>query len=73
VLRGEPALPDKPEYIDFGAATPLRRRGTRLSSGEAKVANNGRLSNWPPTYFEKWRLGNMKPWKLSLKSWKFRD
>ena len=32
-----------------------------------------RLSNWPPGRFEQWRLENLTPWKLSLKSWKFKD
>jgi hypothetical protein len=32
-----------------------------------------RLSNWPPARFAQWRLENLTPWKLSLKSWTFKD
>jgi hypothetical protein len=31
------------------------------------------LGNWPPARFAQWRLENLTPWKLSLKSWTFKD
>jgi len=67
-------LASKPEHVDLiGAATRQHWRHTAHAGRETKAADKGRLSNWPPAYFEKWRLENLTPWKLSLKSWKFKD
>jgi hypothetical protein len=67
-------MADKPEYVDLiSEATKQhwRRQSRRVVEPEAKEEK--RLSNWPPTRFEQWRLENLTPWKLSLKSWRFKD
>jgi hypothetical protein len=74
-ISREPALANKPDYVDLiGAATRQhwRRAGPR-GGRETKAPEKQRLSNWPPAYFEKWRMENLTPWRLSLKSWKFKD
>ena len=38
-----------------------------------KVRRRKLLGDWPPARFAQWRLENLTPWKLSLKSWTFKD
>jgi hypothetical protein len=71
----------KPEFVDLisNATRQKRRRGpgqtaaaVTLSEQPVKTEKR-RLSNWPPARFAQWRLENLTPWKLSLKSWTFKD
>jgi hypothetical protein len=74
-------LANKPQYVDLisDATRQNWRRNQRVPT-EAKLTapvETGRkrklLGNWPPTRFAQWRLENLTPWKLSLKSWTFKD
>jgi hypothetical protein len=70
----------KPEYVDL--ISHATRQKWRHSDQRATAAilvkepakeEKRRLSNWPPARFAQWRLENLTPWKLSLKSWSFKD
>jgi hypothetical protein len=71
----------KPEYVDLisNATRQKRRRSTAQTAAAMTLADEPakiekrRLSNWPPARFAQWRLENLTPWKLSLKSWTFKD
>jgi hypothetical protein len=70
--RKEPAMADKPEFIDMiGEATAQRRRRVMPRVVQAAPKEEKRLSHWPPDHLQQWRLENLTPWKL--KPWKFRD
>jgi hypothetical protein len=80
-LRGEAALANKREFVDLisDATRQNWRRNQRVLSearsdaGAEKVRRRKLLSNWPPARFAQWRIENLTPWKLSLKSWTFKD
>jgi len=70
----------KPEYVDLiSNATRQKWRRTGQSAAVATLVKEPvkeekrRLSNWPPARFAQWRLENLTPWKLTLKSWTFKD
>jgi hypothetical protein len=70
----------KPEYVDLiSNATRQKRRGANPRAAALQLAKDEvpqerrRLSNWPPARFAQWRLENLTPWKLSLKSWTFKN
>jgi hypothetical protein len=70
---GEPAVADKPEFVDMiGDATrQLRRRAMpRIVDLPPDVKETSRLSHRSDR-LEQWRLENLTPWKI--KSWKFKD
>jgi hypothetical protein len=80
-LRGEAALANKPDFVDLisDATRQNWRRNQRVLT-EAKTAPAAEkagkrklLGNWPPARFAQWRLENLTPWKLSVKSWTFKD
>ena len=73
-------MANKPEYVDLiSHATPQKWRRTGPSALAAPLAKEPvkqqkrRLGNWPPARFAQWRLENLTSWKLSLKSWTFKD
>ena len=80
-FRGEAALANKPEFVDLvsDATRQNWRRNQRVLSdaktgaGTEKVQKRKLLGNWPPARFAQWRIENLTPWKLSLKSWTFKD
>jgi len=65
----------KPEFVDLISDRTRQywRRPTGRAINEPAVKEEKHLSNWPPARFEQWRLENLTPWKLKLKSWKFKD
>jgi hypothetical protein len=76
----EPALANKPEYVDLISNATRQKwrrsdqRGTAATLAKEPVKEEKRrLSNWPPARFAQWRLENLTPWKISLKSWTFKD
>jgi hypothetical protein len=68
-------MTNKPEFVDtIGEATQQRyRRVVKRVMVKPDVKEERRLSNWPPSRFAQWRLENLTPWKLRLKSWTFKD
>ena len=78
-------MANKPEFVDLisDATRQNWRRNQRMLSeartgagtgtGTEKVRKRKLLSNWPPARFAQWRIENLTPWKLSLKSWTFKD
>jgi hypothetical protein len=67
-------MANKPEFVDvISEATQQKRRRVMLRVTTPAAKEERRLSNWPPGRFEQWRLEYLTPWKLSLKSWKFKD
>jgi hypothetical protein len=70
----EPAMANKPEFVDLIRDATRQRRRTPPPKIIAKpeVKDERRLSNWPPSRFAR-RLENLLPWKLNLKNWQFKD
>jgi hypothetical protein len=70
-------MANKPEFVDLvSEATRQRwRRPTKsvISEPEPHEKQEKRLSHWPPERMEQWRLVHLTPWKMTLKSWKFKD
>jgi hypothetical protein len=67
-------MANKSEFVDIiSEATQQKRRRVMLRVTEPAAKEERRLSHWPPGRFAQWRLENLTPWKLSLKSWKFTD
>jgi hypothetical protein len=67
-------MANKHEIVDLiSEATRQKYRYATPRALEREVKEERRLSNWPPAHFEQWRMENLTPWKLSKKSWKFRD
>jgi hypothetical protein len=66
---------DKSDFVDLisDATRQHRRRSTKRQVAEPEVKNEKKLSNWPPARMDQWRLVNLTPWKMTLKSWKFKD
>jgi len=65
---------NKPEFVDMiSEATQQKRRRVKRAVIESDVREERRLSNWPPARFARWRLENLTPWRLKLRSWKFKD
>jgi hypothetical protein len=68
-------MANKPEFVDLiSAATrqKYRRAMPRAANAPAEKEER-RLSNWPPDHMQQWRLVNLTPWKIKLRSWKFKD
>jgi hypothetical protein len=70
-------MADKPEFVDL--ISDRTRQNWRRPVKQAVpttpevVVEEKRLSHWPPDRMEQWRLVNLTPWKIKLKSWKFKD
>jgi len=64
----------KPEFVDtIASATRQNYRRPVKKAAAAEEKEERRLSHWPPDHVEQWRLVNLTPWKIKLKSWKFKD
>ena len=75
-------MANKPEFVDLvsdATRQNWRRINQRAASASKKALekddaqNKRRLSSWPPARFAQWRLENLTPWKMTLKSWTFKD
>jgi hypothetical protein len=73
-------MANKSGFVDLiSDATRQRYRRTNASASKSVTAvepepkEERRLSNWPPERMEQWRIANLTPWKMKLKSWKFKD
>jgi hypothetical protein len=69
------AVTSKPEFVDLiRDKTPQHfRRPVKAVVRDPEPVEEKRLSHWPPVRMEQWRLVNLTPWKMKLKSWKFKD
>jgi hypothetical protein len=75
-------MANKPEFVDLisdATRQNWRRTNQRAAAASKKALDQEdaqkkrRLSSWPPTRFAQWRLENLTPWKMTLKSWTFKD
>jgi hypothetical protein len=67
-------MANKSEFVDLiSDATQQKRRRVMPRVIAPAAREERRLSNWPPARFEQWRLENLTTWKLSFRSWKFKD
>ena len=68
-------MANKPDFVDLiSAATRQKyRRPVKSAAAAPEEKEERRLSHWPPDHMEQWRLVNLTPWKIKLKSWKFKD
>ena len=68
-------MANKPDFVDLisDRTRQNRRQPVKKVVVAADVAEEKRLSHWPPDRMEQWRLVNLTPWKMKLKSWKFKD
>jgi hypothetical protein len=68
-------MANKPEFVDLISDRTRQnwRRQVKKVASESDEKEEKRLSNWPPERMEQWRLVNLTPWKMSLRSWKFKD
>jgi hypothetical protein len=71
-------MANKPEFVDL--VSDRTRQNYRRPAAVKKVVaadsepvEERRLSHWPPERMEQWRLVNLTPWKIKLRSWKFKD
>ena len=72
VFREEPAVADKPEFVDMIAqATRQSHRRIIHRVVEPEVKEISRLSHWPTDRWIQWRIETLTPWKL--KPWKFKN
>jgi hypothetical protein len=73
MFREEPAMADKPEYVDMisEATRQVRRNVSRVVDlGPISPKETSRLGHRSER-FEAWRVETFTPWKL--KSWKFKN
>jgi hypothetical protein len=68
-------MANKPEFVDLVSDRTRQnwRRPVKKAAAAAPEGEEKRLSHWPPDRMEQWRLVNLTPWKMKLKSWKFKD
>jgi hypothetical protein len=68
-------MANKPEFVDLISDRTRQnwRRPVKSVVSEPDAKEEKRLSNWPPERMEQWRIVNLTPWKIKLKSWKFKD
>ena len=68
-------MANKPEFVDLISDRTRQnwRRPVQKVVAKSDVQEEKRLSHWPPDRMEQWRLVNLTPWKMKLKSWKFKD
>jgi hypothetical protein len=73
-LREDPAVADKPEYVDMisEATQQLRRRSMpRVVDLPEAPKETSRLSHWPPDHWEQWKMETLTPWRI--KPWRGKD
>ena len=75
IADAEHAMTTKPEFVDLiRERTPQHRPVKQaIAAPPPEPVEEKRLSHWPPVRMEQWRLVNLTPWKMKLKSWKFKD
>jgi hypothetical protein len=68
-------MANKPEFVDLISDRTRQnwRRPIKRVMAEPEPVEEKRLSHWPPDRMEQWRLVNLTPWKIKLRSWKFKD
>lgn len=69
-------MANKPEFVDLisdRTRQNYRRPIKKVVAVDDDPVEEKRLSHWPPDRMEQWRLVNLTPWKMKLKSWKFKD
>lgn len=68
-------MANKPEFVDLisDRTRQNRRQSVKKVVAQSDVREEKRLSHWPPDRMEQWRLVNLTPWKMKLKSWKYKD
>jgi hypothetical protein len=68
-------MANKPEFVDLisDRTRQNRRQAVKKVASAAEAPEERRLSHWPPDRMEQWRLVNLTPWKIKLKSWKYKD
>ncbi|HLZ01513.1 MAG TPA: hypothetical protein VKR55_05095 [Bradyrhizobium sp.] len=70
-------MANKPEFVDLiSDRTRQHWRHSPIKKtvvADSEPVEDKRLSHWPPERMEQWRLVNLTPWKMTLKSWKFKD
>jgi hypothetical protein len=65
----------KPDFVDLisDRTRQNRRQQVKKVVATSDVREEKRLSHWPPDRMEQWRLVNLTPWKMKLRSWKYKD
>jgi hypothetical protein len=65
----------KPDFVDLisDRTRQNRRQSAKKVVATSDVREEKRLSHWPPDRMEQWRLVNLTPWKMKLRSWKYKD
>jgi hypothetical protein len=69
-------MANKPDFVDLisdRTRQNWRRQVKKTAAAAGPEVEEKRLSHWPPDRMEQWRLVNLTPWKMKLKSWKFKD
>jgi hypothetical protein len=68
-------MANKPQFVDLisDRTRQNRRQSVKKVVAGTDVREEKRLSHWPPDRMEQWRLVNLTPWKMKLKSWKYKD
>lgn len=68
-------MANKPEFVDIISDRTRQnyKRTVKRVATSAPEPEERRLSHWPPERMEQWRLVNLTPWKMKLKSWKYKD
>jgi hypothetical protein len=68
-------MANKPDFVDLisDRTRQNRRQSVKKAVAASDVREEKRLSHWPPDRMEQWRLVNLTPWKMKLKSWKYKD
>ena len=65
----------KLEFVDLisDRTRQNRRQQVKTVVAASDAREEKRLSHWPPDRMEQWRLVNLTPWKMKLRSWKYKD
>ncbi len=68
-------MANKPDFVDLISDRTRQnwRRPVKNVAAAPEAKEEKRLSHWPPDRMEQWRLVNLTPWKMKLRSWKYKD
>ena len=68
-------MANKPDFVDLisDRTRQNRRQQVKTVVAASDAREEKRLSHWPPDRMEQWRLVNLTPWKMKLRSWKYKD